>query len=257
MSKILTETKCVWLYFPPEEVFVNPKNLFIGYQMVQTVRFEKWKMELPDEGGMFFIEDGKEPFPGIICPVIVTEVASVKRLLSYKLRRIRQNPLLLLFWREALRELDESATIRLNHYYLKPERYSHAVRELYRVLDVILDADKSEVYGSNIIHTVCLFFEFDTYYRFVSQAFLGNMVATEAKRHALRANPRRAILDELRAAEKEATEKTRPTWRALRLAFSVAWYASRTMRCLVRAFVNEVDFSKIILDQKDLYWQFR
>src|SRR3990167_2371158 len=144
MDKKITEVKSAFLFFPPEEVFENPYAVFADYQGLQTLKLKKWSIILGEDGGMFFDDGEHLPYPGVICPVIVQRVATIKRILISRLK----NPFILLWHKKFKQEIVEIAYVELRRYYLKPNRYCRAVRELYRLLDLIIPKEY------DIIHTI-------------------------------------------------------------------------------------------------------
>lgn len=243
-TREITETKCVWLYFPPEEVFLEPRETYWGYQSVQTVKFSGYKFLLPEKG-MFFLEPNKLPYPGIPCPTIVQAVAAAKRLVMGKVRSVIN----LIRWRRTLWEIADYASATVRRYYLKPHRYCRSVREIYRVLNLFFPIVDDTSNGYDLVHLPCMVLEFDSGYRFPAQAFFGNLDGEELKKH-----PYRAIMRELAFAAQESNVGDK--WRKVQKMFRWAWFLSPAFRRMVRKVAKEINLNEIRMDENDLYYQF-
>ncbi len=262
----ITKVPSVWMWFPPAEVFLDPEKALWGYQAKQEFELKDWHIELPklpddEEFGMFFkgLND-KFFYSGIAVPIIVYMVAVVKNTMLNKLKSLR-NPFMWFGLKDLKREIGELSNVSLRRYYLKPNRYCRAVREVYRIMELIFPKRAKTVILKewieipeelDLVHLPCMVLEFDNAYRSPFQAFWGNM-----NRELLASNPRKAISEELEyCAENDENEKRRGHWKLAKIAFDWLWYVPKFKK-VVKMIAKEIKIDEISPTQADLYWQFK
>jgi len=228
----ITETKCGWVFFPPSEVFISD-NFLNDYQGVRMLKLEGWEMYLGADGGLFSDRKEPYPYPGAPCPIIIGNVAIFKRVLIARLK----NPFA---WIGFKREVTDIAYTALKKYYFKPQYYSHAVREIYRVLETIRPDELN--------HAACMVLEWDNAYRFRIQAFLGNLNLSAR-------NIRKEILENIRYSfGDDYNKRVKKHWLAAERAFKILWLVPKFRR-FIKDFIKEADFTKICPDEADIYYQ--
>ena len=250
MKREIFEVECVWLFFPPREVFLNSNRVFGEYQGIQKFSLKGWKIILDDEG-MFF-DNSKDPYlyPGVVCPPIIQSISLYKRAVIGKIKSLK-NPFTLLSLKESIRELREIAETSVEKYHLKPHRYSHAIREVYQILDKMFPNRKIVDSASDFVHDICSVLEFDNAYRFSFQAFMGNL-----DRKLLKTNPKRAIMENIEyTIDEEPNHSKKEHWKEIKWAFKVLWLVSRKFRKLVKQFMKEADMDEIKPNEADIYFQ--
>lgn len=127
--------------------------------------------------------------------------------------------------------------------YIKPENMCRSGREIYRVLDTMLD-DK------RILKSICMIWEFDNAYRYRFQDFFGIV----SKEKVLK-TPRKEILRVLDVMSKRENEDISEKYRVLRRLASFLLFFPYP-RKFVKFFFAEANLKEIQLDVWDLYYCF-
>ena len=245
--KEFSEAPCVWAYFPPPEVFIAPDRAFGPYQTLTKGKLQGFTIILKESGGMF-VKDEKEKFlyPGVPCPPIIDALSVAKRAISERIKHLR-NPLFWFLIPSLLKEIESIVLANVSRYFLKPERYSHAVREFHRVLTILFPR------RTILVNFACMFLEFDSAYRWVWQAFMGNMEWAEFYE-----NPRKVIVRESYAARGESGNyKIEELIRAIPFIVNVGWFLWPLFRRSIKEFAREVELDRIRMTEEDLYFQFK
>lgn len=173
-----------------------------------------------------------------------TEATSFfKRQVIIRLRSFK-NPLLLFFCNRFILELEELSQI-INRYYLKPENYGKAIRELFRIGKVLGLKELN-------IHIVCSVFQWDNSYL----ARLMNYVVRLNKENLI-TNPRQEINKMLRFAEMtDNNENVKSKYRTIRKLFNVLWFVPKFRRA-VKIVAKEINLREFEITEQDLKYAYK
>lgn len=230
------------------------------------------RIERPAEGGrLVHLHGYKYPYKGCPDSEGVYAIHDVKKVIHYALKAVHKKSVIavlgLLFltpnWmfegiKTAIAEYFYGLAIeyKLATHLLKKERYCPCVRELYRTFDVLISRRKSgwmRKLLEMIRDILCMFFEYDSAYKFRLQDAFGAIDKKEVLKN-VRAGVIH-IFDVLIKRELDSKTKTGvgSKWKRLRKMFGLALLAPN-IRSLAKEFIQELDFEKIKQDEGDWYF---
>lgn len=231
------------IILPPAEIFLDPESLKIGWNLKSERLYERGEVRLPEQGIVYIPDKNMAEYRGFPFSVAIDAVTIFKRLVMMWIRRFK-NPFQLIFWWRAKQELSIMTRICLARYYLKPERYSRPVREIYRLLEFIGIHNTTN-------HTVCSVPEWDVAYRFRIM-----LILQEASEYELTVHPRREILRLLKLGESlEGVPDMKSKWSSARKVFGVLWYVPKFRRAIKEICV-EINLQEFALDKHDMVYSF-
>jgi len=149
---------------------------------------------LPKEGGIeSYLEGEKQPYPGYPDYTTVYAIEAVKRTLRTLIESLavmmKKHRVLkfILLARDIKRLVPK--WLKLGFYIimrhrLKPKVYSHAVREIYRVLNIAIERDSRPEMKEKFVQArdlICVILEFDDAYRFIFQDIFSELNLDEIK----------------------------------------------------------------------------
>jgi len=172
-------------------------------------------------------------------PPATEAIAIFKRQVIIRIRSFK-NPLLLLFYSRFIQELEDSAET-INRYYLKPENYGRAVRELFRIGKILKIKEKN-------IHTVCSVFQWDN-------AYLARIIVyfVRLNKENLIENPRQEINKMLRFAEmSDNNELVKNKYKSIRKLFNILWWIFPKFRKAVKIVAKEIKLNEFEMTECDL-----
>ena len=205
----------------------------------------------PDEGGSLLHIEGTDIwYKGQlnIMPVLYS-LDMIKRLLKLSLQFVGKNPIHILFvilnWKKLLNNFNNFSEIALRRHNIVLERYCVSARELIRTADKLL-ADKLDVL--EVLMIIITFYEYDMAYRWRSQFALNQI-----DKNSFHKNPYeevKRVMVEMNRREKD--ESIREKYRMLD---KFLWILKIPQaRKLAKAFVEEMDMTKIMFDDEDKKW---
>ena len=176
-------------------------------------------------------------------PPATEAIAFFKRQVMIRLKSF-ENPFLLLFYKRFIEELEDSAEV-IKKYYLKPENYGRAVRELFRIGKVL------EIKEENI-HTGCSVFQWDI-------AYLSRLMIyfVRLNKENLVENPRQEINKMLRFAEmSDDNEFVRSKYKAIRKLFNMLWFIPK-FRKAVKIVAKEIRLKEFEMSEQDIGYAYK
>ena len=144
------------------------------------------RVEFPEKGGTFtYFKGHKLPFPGFPHERIVEKVALIKSFIPAWLKTIKLVPKTkILKIIDIGRMLLKGVVHFLANDKINPERYSHPVREIYRIFNILIEREKEErliALWTQLRDVLCMILEFDNAYRFRIQDALAELNLDEIK----------------------------------------------------------------------------
>lgn len=165
-----------------------------------------------------------------------------KRSAFIRLKSLK-NPFLCLFYKRWIRELEEIASVSVRRYYLKPEYYSKAVREIYR-LGRILELKETN------IHNVCCVFQWDNAYL----ARLMTYIVRLNKQNLIH-NPKQEINKMLKfAIATDDNKLVQAKYEVIRKVFNLLWIFIRKYVIIV---AKEIRLDEFAMSEEDLKWAYK
>lgn len=136
----------------------------------------------------------------------------------------------------------------LTPYFLKPEYYSQAVREIYIVLDGLIDNKSRDI--------ICFYAEYDPAYRYRLQDILACL-----DKEALRKNPKKELKRLLAIiCERESYACKMEDWgmankwiKIFKLVSIFMFLKPKFKKTLIKI-LNNIDLNEVALSDEDIYW---
>lgn len=149
-----------------------------------------------------------------------------------------------------------SATKPLQKYLLPEKRYCTSVREIYRVMGIMVGDTKTTRMNyllRELQSFLCMSLEYDTTYKFRLQDIL-----PEFNKQAVQSNPVKEIKRVSKILiERENMREMKRRWKKI---FKIGLFVlkmSRKSRRLVKNFFEDIDLEKVKLDEADWYFCLR
>lgn len=237
--------------FPPSKIFYDETFATYNWEKQSEGHYDKVRIEFPEEGGiLYYPQVDLSPYQGFFFAPAIAATAFFKRFLILKIKSFK-NPLNFLLIGQIKKELKNLIDVDYRRYFLKPEYYCTSLRELYRVLSLVIPEEI-------MVHIPCAVLQWDNAYRFRVQ----NAIMRLSKKE-LRTNPRREInLMFMIGSSFENKDKKicnnpqRPKWKAMWLAFNLAWMFSPSFRKKVKIVAKEIDIDKFLIVKSDIPYAF-
>lgn len=234
--------------FPPPHIFYDENIATYGWDKQEDGHYDKVRIEFPEEGGiLYYPEAHLSPYQGFFFSPAINATAFFKRFLLLKIKSFK-NPLTFLLIGQMKRELKELVYVEYRRYFLKPQYYCTPLRELYRVLSLVIT---DEI----LVHIPCAVLQWDNAYRFRVQ----NAIMRLSKKE-LRTNPRREInlMFMLGSFFEKKTDSNpqKSKWKAVWLVFNLAWMLSPSFRRKVKVVAREINIDKFLILKSDIPYAF-
>jgi hypothetical protein len=247
-------------------LILKPKSEAMIYEGTTERRFVE-RIEYPPEGGILtWFENETYPDKQLVYPEMFVLMDTFKRSMPATLRLLKTSFLAKVFLvlafiipgSKRFREKVISTYVDiiwtgLVKVALKPSYLCKSGREIRRTLLTILKERKSRIEGryEQLIEAVCLFWEYDNYYRalgqdmagiFNKESFLNNpsKELTRVIEESMRRNPAAPVRKKIK----------------LMLFFLNIILIFPSNRRLTKDFIKELDLEKIKMDTGDRYWSY-
>jgi len=195
------------LLYPPKGIFLNEQAATWDWTPKDLGLSNSSTIDWPSEGGILYCPKNQRfGFPGFPFPPAIDNTAIFKRFIINKLYR----PWRLIFWKE----IDELMLVSVERYFLKPDMYCRAVREMYRLGKLLYP---EEGIWDRRIHAVCSIFQWDPAYRFRVQMALARLRKNLGVRKGIN-----EILDFMEAGDNNVAVKAK--YRKAKLLFNILLY---------------------------------